>query len=92
MTATSRQGNSTGLGQGIVGQPFNVTIPDAQWWSPDFPNLYDLDVKLLAGANAAGQQVRHHVIGQAGMVADGGWMQVGLPVLVCAAAKLEDSR
>ena len=63
MTATSRQGNSKGSGQGTVDQPFNVTIPDAQWWSPDSPNLYDLDVKLLPGANTAGQQVGHHVIG-----------------------------
>ena len=73
MTATSRQGNSKGSGQGTVDEPFNVSIPDAQWWSPDSPNLYDLDVKLLPGANAAGQQVGHLVIGEAGTLADVGW-------------------
>ena len=40
--------SATGVG------PLKINIPNAQFWSPSHPNLYDLDVELL---NAKGQPI-----------------------------------
>ncbi len=32
---------------GQTGQTIELKIPDPQWWSPDSPHLYDLNVELL---------------------------------------------
>ena len=32
---------------GTVGTSFNLTIPNANLWSPWSPYLYDLDIKIL---------------------------------------------
>lgn len=34
---------------GVVGEAFDVPVPDAHLWSPDDPFLYDLRVRLLDG-------------------------------------------
>ena len=34
-------------GEGTIGNPITLSIPDAQLWSPESPHLYDLKIKLL---------------------------------------------
>ncbi len=38
------------LAAGAVTAEAVLTVPDAQWWSPDAPNLYQLTTALYAGA------------------------------------------
>ncbi|MCD8072281.1 MAG: beta-galactosidase, partial [Alistipes sp.] len=42
------KGAPVATAKGLVGQPVEIYIPDAQLWSTDAPNLYDMEVKLLA--------------------------------------------
>ena len=43
-------GKTVATGKSLAGQPVEVTMPaDAKLWSPDAPNLYDLDITLYEG-------------------------------------------
>jgi hypothetical protein len=43
-------GEVVGAGHGLVGLPIHVNITNPQYWTPDDPFLYDLEV-TLAGAS-----------------------------------------
>lgn len=39
-------------GQGVLGTPFFISIPNADLWSPSNPHLYDIELDvLLPGSN-----------------------------------------
>lgn len=40
------------MAQGVLGQPFDLSVPTPRLWSPSDPFLYDLEVSLFA-ANAS---------------------------------------
>lgn len=42
-------GRRVGSGEGTLGEPIEVAVPDAQLWTPDTPHLYDLEVSLGDG-------------------------------------------
>lgn len=39
--------------KGVAGQSLNINVPNAKFWSPDSPFLYDLEVVLLDNGKAA---------------------------------------
>ncbi|MBI2423217.1 MAG: hypothetical protein HYV27_10340 [Candidatus Hydrogenedentes bacterium] len=45
-------GVEVGKVSGVAGTAMALPVPDAKLWSPDTPTLYDLEVKLLRGAQA----------------------------------------
>lgn len=47
--AVTFNGANVATGKSLVGQPVEIYIPDAKLWSPDAPNLYDIEVKLVSG-------------------------------------------
>lgn len=52
----SFKGQEVGKGEGAG--PVSITIPQAQLWSPDAPNLYDLKVELLNASGAVVDSVK----------------------------------
>lgn len=57
MVNASAVGHPAGSATGFVGEGFTLEVPQAHLWSFDDPFLYDLDVVLLGGRNAAGETV-----------------------------------
>lgn len=49
----SKSGREVASGMGLAGQPVEVYIPDAELWSPDAPNLYDMEVRLVSDGKVA---------------------------------------
>lgn len=47
--AAYRDGRQVGAARGEPGQPLRLAVENPELWSPDAPNLYDLDVRLLHG-------------------------------------------
>lgn len=47
--AVYSQGRSIVDGIGLPNQPLTLTIENPRLWTPDFPNLYDIDVQLTRG-------------------------------------------
>ena len=45
----TENGKTIATGKSLAGQPVEVAMPaDAKLWSPDAPNLYDMEVTLYA--------------------------------------------
>lgn len=43
------------VAQGVVGKPFNVSVPDPRLWSPQDPYLYTVFVDLYSHSNSSKQ-------------------------------------
>lgn len=47
--SASLDGKRLAEANGKTGEPIALKVPDAKLWSPDAPNLYDLEVRLVEG-------------------------------------------
>ncbi len=68
--AAYRDGERVGTAAGQAGADLSLSIPDPQLWTPDDPNLYDLDVVLARAGEDLDQVASYFAIRDVGLVKD----------------------